>query len=84
MAFMVATTTSIHKETGANNFITCCAPYFNPSSSPSLNKSLFAGICGWFGGRTEEPSPASVIFLSAVASGLTASVACVYCDLYIM
>lgn len=79
MAFIVATTTSIHNETGANNLITCCAPYFNPSSSSSLNTSVAAN-CGGFGGRTGPSLASVVVFLFTVASGLSAgSVACINC-----
>lgn len=41
---MVATTTIIHRVTGTNNFITCWAPYFKPSSSsqPSISFGLAA------------------------------------------
>lgn len=43
MELIVATTTSIHNETGTNSLITCLAPYFNSSSSSGIPESFDVG-----------------------------------------
>lgn len=61
---MVATTTNIHKETGVNNLITCCAPYFNPSSSSPPAFSVGGRFClpcgAW---EVDGPEGASVVLV---------------------
>ncbi|MPC12014.1 hypothetical protein E2C01_004691 [Portunus trituberculatus] len=49
----VATTTSMHKDTGMNSLMTCCAPYFSSSSSSSTSSHSPCGCCGLLGSCQE-------------------------------